>query len=146
MVNRNTAAGVLLIVALALVAPAAAVAQPPDERLANVVRPGDTVTITPTSGLRRQGVVVDLRPDAMVLRKGDTHVVIPLTTVKTVRLHQRRELNPMAKAMYDIAGTCNEVSCAIGALVYVGIGAAAQGIDELAHPAKVVYRRSPRAQ
>ncbi len=141
MATRNTAAGVLLIVAFALVAPAAAVAQRPDERLAKVVQPGDTVTVTPTSGLRRQGVVVDLRPDAMVLRKGDTHVIIPLTTVKTVRLHQRRELNPMAKAMYDIAGTCNDVSCAIGALVYVGIGAAAEGIDDLAHPAKVVYRR-----
>ena len=141
MTTGNTAAGVLLIVAFALVAPAAAVAQRPDERLAKVVQPGDTVTVTPTSGLRRQGVVVDLRTDAMVLRKGDTHVIIPLTTVKTVRLHQRRELNPMAKAMYDIAGTCNEVSCAIGALVYVGIGAAAEGIDDLAHPAKVVYRR-----
>ena len=141
MAKRNTAAGALLIVAIALVAPAAAVAQRPDERLAKVVQPGDTVTVTPTSGLRRQGVVVDLRPDAMVLRKGDTHVIIPLTTVKTVRLHQRRELNPMAKAMYDIAGTCNDVSCAIGALVYVGIAAAAEGIDDLAHPAKVVYRR-----
>jgi hypothetical protein len=141
MAKRNTAAGVLLIVALALVAPAAAVAQRPDERLAKVVQPGDTVTVTPTSGLRRQGVVVDVRPDAMVLRKADTHVIIPLTTVKTVRLHQRRELNPMAKAMYDIARTCNEVSCAIGALVYVGIGAAAEGIDDLAHPANVVYRR-----
>jgi len=97
--------------------------------------------VTPTSGLRRQGVVVDVRPDAMVLRKGDTDVIIPLTTVKTVRLHQRRELNPTTKAMYDIAETCNDVSCAIRALVYVGIGAAAKGIDDLAHPAKVVYRR-----
>ncbi len=52
----------------------------------------------------------------------------------------------MAKAMFDVASTCNEVSCAIGALVHVGIGAATQGIDGLAHPAKVVYRRSPRAQ
>ena len=83
----------------------------------------------------------------MVLRKGGTHVVIPLTTVKTVRLHERRELNPMAKAMYRHRwAPATTVSCAIGALVCVGIGAAAQGIDELAHPAKVVYRRSPRAQ
>jgi hypothetical protein len=141
MAKRHTAAGVLLIVAFALVAPAAAVAQRPDERLTKVVQPGDTVTVTPTSGLRREGVVVDVRPDAMVLRNGDTDVIIPLTSVKTVRLHQRRELNPMTKAMYDIAETCNEVSCAIGALVYVGIGAVAEGIDDLAHPAKVVYRR-----
>ena len=141
MATGSTAAGVLLIVAFALVAPAAAVAQRPDERLAEVVRPGDTVTVTPTCSLRQQGVVVDLRPDAMVLRKGDTHVIIPLTTVKTVRLHQRREPNPMAKAMFGVAETCNEVNCAIGALVYVGIGAAAQGIDDLAHPPIVVYRK-----
>ena len=147
MTTGNAAAGVLLSVAFALVAPAAAVAQRPDERLAKVVQPGDTVTVTPTSGLRRQGVVVDLGPDAMVLRKGDTHVIIPSTTVKTVRLHQRRELNPMAKAMCnDIAGTCDDMGCAIGALVYVGIHNAAEWIDDLAHPAKVVYRRSPRAQ
>jgi len=141
MAKRNTAAGVLLIVAFALVAPAPAVAQRPDERLAKVVQPGDTLTVTPTSGLRRQGELVDLRPDAMVLRKDGTHVIIPLTTVKTVRLHQRRELNPMAKAMYDAAETCTDMSCAIGVLVCVGIGAAAEGIDDLAHPAKVVYRR-----
>ena len=144
--NDNTAAGVLLIVAFALVAPAAAVAQRPDERLAKVVQPGDTVTMTPTSGLRRQGVVVDLRPDAMVLRKGDTHVIIPLTTVKTVRLHRAPRAEPHGQGDVRHRETCNEVSCAIGVLVCVGIGAAAEGIDELAHPAKVVYRRSPRAQ
>ena len=141
MATGNTAAGVLLIVAFALVAPATAVAQLPDDRLAEVVRPGDTVTVTPTSGLRRQGVVVDLKPDAIVLRKDGSDITIALTTVKTVRLHQRREVNPMAKAMFDVAETCNDMSCAIGVLVCVGIGAAAQGIDDLAHPAKVVYRR-----
>ena len=82
--------------------------------------------------------MVDLKPDAIVLRKDGSDITIALITVKTVRLHQRREVNPMAKAMFDVAETCNDMSCAIGVLVCVGIGAAARGIDDLAHPAKVV--------
>jgi len=114
------------------------------EPLAKVVAIGDVLTVTPQKGTRRQGELTEINRDTLTLRSDDRLWTFPIADVKTVRRHVRREVNPLARAMLYVAETCDDVSCAAGALIYIGIAAAAQGIDDLAHPPTIIYRAKPR--
>ena len=80
----------------------------------------------------------------LVLRTETLIWTVQLPEIKTLRRHERRADNPGATVMLEIADSCHQAECVPAALFYLGVGAAIQGLDELSHPPKVVYRASRR--
>ena len=108
--------------------------------IAELVRPGDIVTVTPWIGRKVTGQVETTDECSLELRTARQFLTVPLSAIKTLRRHQPRPDNPGAKAMEDIASHCEEIACLPAAFAFLGFGAAIQGFDGLAHPPKVVYR------
>jgi hypothetical protein len=112
--------------------------------LAGLVTAGDTVTVTLWTGGKFKAAVVGATDCRLVLRTETLTWTVQLPEIKTLRRHELRPDNPGATVMLEIADSCNQAECVPAALFYLGMGAAIQGLDELSHPPKVVYRASRR--
>jgi hypothetical protein len=112
--------------------------------LAELVTAGDVVIVTLWAGGKFKAAVVGATACGLVLRTEALTWTVQLPEIKTLRRHETRPENPGTKVMLEIASSCEQPECALGALFYVGVGAAIQGLDELSHPPKVVYRASRR--
>ena len=113
---------------------------PEPPQLSDLVQAGDLVTITPWNGHRFSGEVVYVTTCDFDVRVAKGFVTVPLSSLKTLRQHRRREPNKAAAFMLDTANNCHDIDCLPGSLFYAGLAAAVQGVDDLGHPPKVVYR------
>jgi hypothetical protein len=111
--------------------------------LAEVVKPGDVVSVTPWSGGKQTGQATAITDCSLVVRTPKGLLDMPFETIKTVSRH-RRAASDDTKALLNVADDCREISCAHAALAFVGIAAAVRGFDRLVHPPKVVYRAKKR--
>ena len=109
--------------------------------LADVVKPGDVITVTPWSGRKQTGQATAITDGSLFIRTAKQSIDIPLQSIKTVRRH-RRLANEGADALLNGANDCREISCAHATVAFVGIAAVVHGLDRLIHPPKVVYRAS----
>ena len=108
--------------------------------LAAILKPGDAISVTPWSGKKQTGQVTATTDCSLALRTAKRSIDMPFTSIKTVRRHQRQPVNPGARAVLNVANDCQDISCTHVALAFVGVAAAIQGFDRLAHPPRVVYR------
>ena len=113
--------------------------------LADIVKPGDVITVTAWSGRKQTGQTTAITDGSVVIRTAKQSLEMPLESVKTVRRH-RRPASEGAEALLNVANDCREISCAHAMLAFVGIAAAVQGFDRLVHPPEVVYRAKKRTQ
>ena len=108
--------------------------------MADTVKPGDTITVTPWAGAKQTGQVLAITDCSLVVRTAKQSIDIPLASIKTVRRHQRQPVGRGAGTVLAVANECQDISCAHVALGFVGIAAVIDGFDRLFHPPQVVYR------
>jgi hypothetical protein len=112
--------------------------------LAEVVKPGDVISVTPWSGGKHTGQATAITDCSLVIRTAKGLIDVPIETIKTVRRHQRAASED-AEALLNVANDCRGVSCARATLAFVGIAAVVRGFDRLVHPPKVVYRAKKKS-
>ena len=108
--------------------------------LADIVKPGDAVTVTPWAGAKQTGQVIAITDCSLVVRTAKQSIDMPLASIKTLRRHQRAPTGRGAGAVLTVANECQGISCAHVALGFVGIAAGIDGFDRLVHPPRVIYR------
>lgn len=108
--------------------------------LSSLVKVGDVVTVTPWAGHKFSGEVVDVWECSFDVRRGDGTVTVPMSGLKTLRRHPPRRPNEAVGFMVEVAEQCNSVECAPASLLWIGLAASVQGIDDLFHQPRVVYR------
>ena len=113
--------------------------------LADAVKPGDVITVTPWSGRKQTGQATAITDSSLVIRTAKQSIDMPLQSIKTVRRH-RRHSSEGAEALLNGANDCREISCAHATLAFVGIAAVVNRFDRLVHPPKVVYRAKKSAR
>ena len=112
--------------------------------LTDTIKVGDTVSVTRWSGGTLKGEVTASTDCVLRVRDAMGIHQVSLADMKAVRRHKARKINGAAAVMLDIANRCDETGCVPAAMASAGIGALVQGIDELTHPPKVVYRSKTR--
>ena len=108
--------------------------------LADIVKPGGAVTVTPWAGAKQTGQVIAITDCSLVVRTAKRSIGMPLGSIKTVRRHQRPPAGRGAGTVLTVANECQDISCTHVALAFVGIAAVIDGFDRLVHPPQVVYR------
>jgi hypothetical protein len=113
-------------------------------RLTETIKVGDVVTVTRVSGGRVRGAVTAVSDCAIRFLGSFGVQQLTLSEIKTIRRHRQGKPNPGATTMLDVANQCDEIGCAPAALAFVTVAALVQGVDDLAHPPKVVFRSTSR--
>lgn len=137
----GTALGVLLLLTASSVHADGPAAQ---ARVTALVKAGDLVIVTPWSGERFKGSVIETTACALVLRVATGVRTVPAWEIKTLRSQVPHAENGAARTMAGAAGQCDDFSCLPAAFASLGIGALIQGLDDLGHAPKVIYRAKER--
>ncbi len=142
--SRVRRSHVLMLVLGLLLVPPAAFAAVSDAKgttaLADVVKVGDTVAVTPWSGGKLKGQVVDVTACSLVLRAAGESILIQAAAIKTLRRYPPRKQTPDPKAMLGAAASGQHTGYAPETLALLGVAAVFEGIHHLARKREVVYR------
>jgi hypothetical protein len=110
--------------------------------LAEVLKTGDLIAVTPWSGKKLKGQLVEVTDCSIRLRTAGTALSIESAAIKTVRRYPPKAR--AAKSAWGAVERCDRVECAPTTLAVVGVAALVKSLRD-AGGAEIVYRGS-RAQ
>lgn len=135
----RTAAAGLGLVLLASVASAEPVARSFDQ-LASRIRPGDVVLVKDGSGVEMKGELIEVSPGSLAIAvKGDRHEW-RADEVRLVKRIAKVKPNAATRGTLAVARSCDDVECLPAAMMFVGVGAIAEGVESLFRRPKTIYR------